>query len=456
MFCIGTRKRWIVAGATALIVLSSFLVDAQATGSECTTKYPIVLSHHWGARKICDEQQAGVRKSCEKVEESKNCRQWVGDRCVHWAVPPDELYLPPRNYNHFNADLVREMSEYHRYFSKEIVGRLTMSHEEGGCANKVYIADKPAFASYEERAKVLRQTVLLALRENGAAKVNIIGMSQGAQDARYMAAVLPINDDEPNLGLMSNVVASIVSLAGEHAGAESADLSLAFFNLLNQGRWEKSSALGSFWNESDFNKLLWQDKTSAVPMFILSEVGYNAIMPGLRSEDKFKAFLRSTAELSTRFMSPDRIVKPLSNRSWSSLRRYAGMPDDNWLIKVPPRVEEDNGVSYYSFGAQIRVPASAWGADSYIHGVIKLLYGDNDGYVTVKSQTFNQRFGANFQHVKILRGMASGSGYHHMFFSGRNDGLYAPANGKRESGLYGGSSADFYEAVARKLVSEGF
>jgi hypothetical protein len=132
------------------------------------------------------------------------------------------------------------------------------------------------------------------------------------------------------------------------------------------------------------------------------------------------------------------------------------MPDDNWLIKVPPRVEEDNGVSYYSFGAQIRVPASAWGADSYIHGVIKLLYGDNDGYVTVKSQTFNQRFGANFQHVKILRGMASGSGYHHMFFSGRNDGLYAPANGKRESGLYGGSSADFYEAVARKLVSEGF
>jgi hypothetical protein len=76
--------------------------------------------------------------------------------------------------------------------------------------------------------------------------------------------------------------------------------------------------------------------------------------------------------------------------------------------------------------------------------------------VTVKSQSFTFAMGDNMQHVKTMSGSRWGSGYHHMYFSGRNDALYGPVSKRQEAGLYQGSSADFYQKVIRDLVSAGF
>lgn len=442
---------------TIAVVSSAFWhPQALAAGAACKTRYPIVLSHHWSARKICNTDLLPSGKTCEQIEQAKNCRSWSGSTCTLWAVPPDEVDLPPRDTSAGNPELVRDMKGYHRYFSKEIVDRLRNSFARNGCGNAVYIADKPVYAGYDVRARVLRETVLQALRETGAAKVNIIGMSQGVQDARYMAVALPVDDRQPEQGLMKSKVASIVSVVGEDAGAQSSSLLLDVFFLLNKGRWDDYQALGSQWKEAELDAVLWRDRRASAPKYVLSEVGYVESDPGLTAMGKYQSWLRSTAELSTRYMKPSLLLRLNFESSWTAVRAAAGMSEHSWANKVSDAAEANNGVQYLSYAAQIRNPVSSWGADAAIHTVMRLLYGDNDGYVTVGSQSFAGKSAPNFQHIKTMKGSVLGRGYHHMFFSGRNDALYSPQAGYREGGVYNGSSADFYEQVAANLKLRGF
>ncbi|MDE2400740.1 MAG: hypothetical protein KGL90_03650 [Burkholderiales bacterium] len=429
---------------------------AQAAGSSCKTRYPIVLSHHWGARRICNADQLPAGRTCEQIEQAKNCRSWVGAQCMLWEVPPDEADLPPRDTNLSNPALVRNMKAYHRYFSKEIVDRLRNSFAQNGCGNAVYIADKPVLASYDVRARVLRETVLQALRETGAAKVNIIGMSQGVQDARYMTAALPVDERNPALGQMRDKVASIVSVVGEDAGAQSSGLLLDTFYALNQGQWNNPQALGSQWKESEVDAMLWRDKRVSSPKYVLSEVGYADSDAGLTSMGKYQSWLRSMVELSNRYMKPGFWQQLSFEQNWAALRAAAGMSDLQWSDKVPDSAEANNGVYYASYAAHIRNPVPEWGNEAYIYALLQTRYGDNDSMVTVSSQSFAGKGGWNFHHIKTMNGSVLGRGYHHMFFSGRNDALYAPEAGYREVWPYNGSSADFYEVVASNLKLNGF
>lgn len=446
------------AFALAFAAAAFFIVvpdAALAAGSSCKTKYPIVLSHHWSARKLCNTDLLPAGRTCEQIEPLKNCRSWSGAQCTLWEVPADEYELPPRDTNASNPSLVRSMRGYHRYFSKDVVNRLRNSFAQNGCGNAVYIADKPVFAAYEVRARSLRETVLQALRETGAAKVNIIGMSQGVQDARYMTAALPVDDNNPALGLMRDKVASVVSVVGEDAGAQSSSLLLDSFYVLNQGHWDQPQALAGVWNEASVNEALWRDKRVSGPKYVLSEVGYAAASPGLTSTGKYQSWLRSIAELSTRYMKPDLVQQLSFEQSWASLRAVAGMSDLQWSDKVPDSKEANNGVYYASYAAKIRYPMGDWGPDAYVYTALQGLYGDNDGYVTVTSQSFAGKKAANFHHIQTMAGSVLGRGYHHMFFSGRNDALYAPEAGYREFWPYNGSSADFYELVATNLKLNG-
>jgi hypothetical protein len=58
--------------------------------------------------------------------------------------------------------------------------------------------------------------------------------------------------------------------------------------------------------------------------------------------------------------------------------------------------------------------------------------------------------------VKTMSGKLTGRGYHHMFFSGRNDAQFVPAASVREAAPYQGGSADFYQQMARDLKARGF
>jgi len=83
-----------------------------------------------------------------------------------------------------------------------------------------------------------------------------------------------------------------------------------------------------------------------------------------------------------------------------------------------------------------------------------LLAGRNDGYVSVDSQMLDNP-AANFEHIKTLTGSMFGSGYHHLFATGRNDKLFAPALAQREAWPYNGDSASFYQQIARDLKRRG-
>ena len=61
----------------------------------------------------------------------------------------------------------------------------------------------------------------------------------------------------------------------------------------------------------------------------------------------------------------------------------------------------------------------------------------------------------NFEHIKTLQGPFWSRGYHHMFYTGRNDGLYVPAPDAREAAPYNGNTADFYQQLARDLKARG-
>ena len=86
-----------------------------------------------------------------------------------------------------------------------IVSRL----RQGGA--KVFPVRVSAVNSTEVCGEQLLQQIERILRETGAAKVNLIGHSQGALTSRYAAAKRP------------DLVASVTSVAGPNHGSELAD-----------------------------------------------------------------------------------------------------------------------------------------------------------------------------------------------------------------------------------------
>ncbi len=446
---------------TTLALLSGLLGlgGAQATDLSCKTRYPLVLSHVWSIAPICRDPEATGAKSCENtLDYERLCavKKVVAPgeprKCLKWQVPDDELDLPPRNTNVFEPGLTRDVSGYNRHFSKAIVSRLRDT-----CGNAVFIADKPPFASYEVRARVLRDTVRLALAQTGADKVNVIGMSQGVQDARYMSTALPMDPAQPQGPRVSSRLASIVSLVGEDAGAEMAGLGLETVLLLNGGQW--SRVQDSFLKDSQpaITAALWRQ--AGAPGTSLGQLVEHCQSPqecdASQPETQYRWLLRSLVDLSPAFMKPNwlfSLSRPLVG--WRNLTDYVWQPDASWSVKVPPSAEAHNGVHHMSYAAWMRKPTDILDApESYY--LLSLFVAKHDGYVSVASQQFPQT-ASNFENVRLLKGPSGSVGYHHMFFSGRNDRMYGPVDpAQQEAAPYGGSSADFWQQLARDLRARG-
>lgn len=446
----------------AIAVLLASVLGGQiawAQDASCQLKYPIVLSHHWAMRKICSDQAPATgASSCVQVEDyEKYCVAKAQDAqgrktCGQWRITPAEESLPPRNVNLFDASLTRDVSNYHRYFSADVVARLRQT-----CGNRVYIADKPGQASYEVRARSLRNTVKQALAAENAGKVILIGVSQGVQDARYMTALLPMDDLDPLQGRMKDKVAAIVSLVGEDGGAESAGTALELTHLVNGGHWADRSKV-TLWTEADSNETNWRRHVNGQTIYVLSE-HCRGPECNVGVEDRYRWHLHALFNLSPRFMRPP-LLKVGMNAPlhWHILRDFVGSTETDWPSIIPPSLEADNGVQYISYGARIQVWHAGWGNatsnDFLLFSGMALQGLANDGYVSVGRQRFDNT-ASNFEHIKTLGGSVFNRGYNHMFFSGRNDALYMPPAGSREAAPYQGGSADFYQQVARDLKVRG-
>jgi triacylglycerol lipase len=97
-----------------------------------------------------------------------------------------------------------------------------------GGAN-VFVTHVPAFNTNEARGEELLSEVEDIVARTGAAKVNLIGHSQGGLDVRYVAAMRP------------DLVASVTTVGSPHQGAQLADYLLA--NLKAGGFTETALAL---------------------------------------------------------------------------------------------------------------------------------------------------------------------------------------------------------------------
>jgi len=434
------------------------LTPALAVDASCHLRYPLVLSHVWSIAPICRDASVTGAQSCEQTQDherycaSKSTGADGQPKCLKWQVPPDELDLPPRNTNTFEPGLTRDVSGYHRHFSKAIVTRLRDT-----CGNAVYIADKPPFASIAVRARVLRETVLQALRETGAERVNVIGMSQGVQDARYMAAALPLDAAQPQGPRMAARLASVVSIVGEDSGAETSGLALQGLLLLNGGVWSRYQPAYLKSSQPELNDATWRR-----PGQPLDQVGQlvehcqNAQECDLSApETQYRWLLRSLVNLSPAFMRPNLLTtlgEPLVG--WRNLLSYTWEPDVRWSVSVPEAAESDNGVRYLAYSARMRKPSDI-NDQADVFRLLSLFKAQTDGYVSVANQRFRNS-AANFENVKLMQGQPGGVGYHHMFFSGRNDRMYGPVVASdQEPAPYGGSAADFWQQVARDLHDRG-
>jgi len=459
----------------AALGISVFCSLAAQANEQCQVSYPVVLAHHWGMKALC---QSAPDEECDRLVPQKYCQEWQWDEdgqdqdCLTWRVPDDELDLPPRNYNLFEPSLQRDVSGYYRYFSQEIVQRLSKD-----CGNQVFVADNPAFSSSLVRAQSLRNTVLQAIDSTGADKVIIIGMSQGSQDARLLTqlsvsdgklvASTGTNDNAnanananssansydnvgANTDVMASKVAALVTVVGENQGSWSASV---FLNTMYAQRF-----LSSDWQWQDYeNNLIWQ-------------LGKNQLMAGLWKNDQqqyvlsenqqqvqteadiFQQFLASNVVLTKKYMTGEAYAWVNWAQSWDELRKAAGLSETNWHVGLPVSQELSN-----SYAAQVHRWNKDWGQSRFITDLVEFLEGKHDGYATVVSQSLQkQSLKSRSQHVKTMSGLTQGSGYHHMFFSGRNDTLYGPKEGEQELGLYHGSSADFYQQIMTNLVIAGF
>lgn len=434
---------------------------AQAADTRCQLRYPVVLSHHWSMTRICSPSApaTGPASCVESQDFDKHCVDKGVDAqgnktCGRWEVTEEEAQLPPRNVNAHDPSLTREVRQYNRYFSLDIVKRL-----RDVCGNQVFLADKPAYASYEVRARSLRNTVKQALQATGASKVIVIGFSQGVQDARYMASLLPVSDDDASQGSMRSKVAAIVSLAGEDGGAESAQITLELARVIANGQWADGAAsLG--YVDSDMLEANWQQSVAGQTASVLVEQCQGDAQCRMTAADRYRWGMRSLYELSTRYMRPPLLQLGLNSPEvWNGLRQFVQAPDMAWADRLPAAMEQNNGIRYFSYAAQVRNWYPAWGdvlsRDYLFHTTTLLSDGPNDVFVSLGRQRFANT-ASNFEHVRTLSGRLDSRGYHHMFFSGRNDKLYVPALATREPAPYNGNSADFYQQVAIDLRARGF
>jgi pimeloyl-ACP methyl ester carboxylesterase len=446
------------ATSVAISLLSG--AAAWSADESCQLRYPIVLSHMWSVSPICEQPEVTGPKACEKTQDyERHCAQKStgpdgAPKCLNWRTPDDEADLPPRDHNAHDPSLVRDMRSYHRYFSKAIVSRL-----RDICGNTVYIADKPPYAGYAVRARSLRATVLQALKETGADKVNVIGMSMGVQDARYMIAVLPIDDAKPDGPRMNTRVASLVSLVGEDGGAESAAIGLATFSMANGGDWSippKARDIEETVGHIAVSSWKRQGEPLDKPGALLERCQGPRECDLSDPMDRYRWLLRSVINLSPAYMRPSiwsAVAKPPTN--WDKMRAVAGEPHEAWRDIVPAALEAANGVHYMAYGALLNYPQPSWGHPE-VFLAVTLFGGPNDSNVSLKRQLFENQ-AANFETVKVMRGAPLTTGYHHTFFSGRNDRMYSsirPAD--QEPAPYGGSSADFHHQLARDLRARGF
>lgn len=456
-----------VVGMTALSSWTLFCSLPVQSSEHCQVRYPVVLTHHWGMKPLC---KSAPDEACDRLVPKKYCQQWQWDEvgqdqdCLSWRVPDDELDLPPRDYNKFTPSLQRDVSGYYRYFSQDIVQRLSQD-----CGNDVFIADNPAFASSLVRAQSLRNTVLHALDSTGAEQVILVGMSQGSQDARLLTQ-LSVNDatlsseEVTPLQLMASKVAALVTVVGE-----------------NQGSWSASVFLNTMYAQRHFSRnWQWHDYQHN----LIWQLGKSQLMAGLwrngddeyvlsenqqqvqTEADIFQQFLASNVVLTKKYMTGESFTWVNWEQSWDSLRRAAGLSEHTWHINLSTTQEISNYVPYYSYAAQVHRWNKDWGQSRVLADLVELLEGKHDGYATVTSQSLQmdplqtdsqlESLNNRVQHVKTLSGSAQGSGYHHMFFSGRNDSLYGPKEAEQEFGLYHGSSADFYQQLMTNLVVAGF
>lgn len=443
--------------ASLAVLAVALSLPAWSVDEQCHLQRPIVLSHMWSTVPICERPEVTGELACENIwdyERYCGTKSTLPDgarKCLAWRVPDDEADLPPRDRNVFDPTLVRDMRSYRRLFSKEIVSRLRDT-----CGNPVYIADKPPYASYAVRARVLRATVLQALRETGADQVNIIGMSMGVQDARYMMAVLPADASQPDGPRMSTKVAALVSLVGEDGGADSAGLGLL------QG-WLK---YGSKWGTID---PAVQPVLGYITQASWKKVGTPLDQPGALVEHcqtpdecdlgseatRNRWFMHSVVNLSPAFMRPSATDKLAQQfMGWDTLRAEVGEPLRQWSQAVPDAAEANNGVRYMSYGAVLRFPQPSWGGAALFYAV-SLFAGENDSNVSLPHQRFVNR-APNFENLKVMRGAPLTTGYHHTWFSGQNDAMYGPTKAsEQEPAPWRGAPADFWHQVAREMKARG-
>ncbi|MDF1764376.1 MAG: hypothetical protein P1U57_13285 [Oleibacter sp.] len=458
----------------SLVFLGIILTPAAMAENSCQLKYPLVLSHHFGIRSICPD--SWTPDECMTREEdniAKYCANWNDDQgCLDWVLPADEAQLPPRIDNLFDANLKRtsDIAQYHRYFSKDIVQALE------ACGNRVFIADKPAYASYQIRSASLRRTVLQALAETGADKVVIIGTSQGVQDARFMTAVQPVDLNNPSAGSMKNHVAAIVSLAGERLGAEIATIGITGMSLSNYGfgdGWIDPVAGEFFWDFEEGEKLntdlQWREVGSTTtdaelfyqPMVLTENYDItNPVEYDLDLNMQFRSFLNGIAVLSSQYMQRD-FYK--NEEAWHALRKALDMKENSWEDLVNESNEACNGVGYFSYSARIRRWDYTYWGDSTFYLGVSALYGPNDGYTTMDSQNFGSigyqhcaNGESNFEHIKTLDGNILSHGYYHNFFTGRNKHYGPEKSWLQEPAPYKGNAAKFYVQVMRDLVERGY
>lgn len=457
-----------------LAALSTITTTMSYAASDCQLKYPIVLSHHFGLRSICpDSWTPDECMTREGDNVAKYCAGWSDDEgCLEWTLPTDEAHLPPRINNLFDPNLKRtsDIAQYHRYFSKEIVDRLE------ACGNDVYIADKPAYGSYQLRSASLRRTVMQALQETGADKVVILGTSQGVQDARFMTAVQPAELNNPAAGSMKKHVAAVVGFAGERLGAEIATIGISSMTLINYSYgegWIDPEAGAFFWDFEEGEKLntdlMWRDvgnTTTDAELFdqplVLTE-GYDINDPAEYDLDlnmQFRSFLSGLTVLSSQYMQRD-FYK--DEQAWDALRDALGLTEFGWEDLVNANNEACNGVDYFSYSARIRNwDYTYWGDATFYLGVTAL-YGKNDGYTTMDSQNLGN-IGypkcadgkSNFEHIKTMDGNIFSHGYYHNFFTGRNKYYGPETTWLQESAPYKGNAADFYVQVMKDLIERGY
>lgn len=95
-------------------------------------------------------------------------------------------------------------------------GRIPGTLESRGA--KVFYGHQDSWGTIEENAFCIRKSLLAALRETGAEKVNIIAHSKGGLDARYLISTL---------GMGKNV-ASLTTVSTPHHGSKTMDMLYRF------------------------------------------------------------------------------------------------------------------------------------------------------------------------------------------------------------------------------------